>query len=749
MRSPLGSLVKAVTSATTSDDPPIAYSRSGMAPNTLMQGGSDPAAYMRAYGSSGTVYSIVSMLARQTAKKQWHLYRQAPQDGRRRYTTGDKGSDQRVEVIQHQAMALWNRPNSFMTGFQFRELSQTYLDTTGEGYIIVQREGRATFPTSLWPVRPDRMEPVPSAENFLAGYVYRGPSGEAVPLQLDEVIMIKYPNPYDLYHGLGPIQSILVDIDASKYSAQWNRNFFLNSAAPGGIIQVDKRLSDDEWNEFTNRWRESHRGVGAAHRVAILEAGAQWVPNAHTIRDMDFAGLRNVSRDVIREAFAMHKAILGTTDDVNRANAQTAQELFEAFLVTDRLDRWRDVLNFFYLPLFGATGQGVEMDHDDAVTSNREADANELKAKAAAVQQFVDSGYDPHDVLEVVGLPDMDTVEKAEQTPALPPGWVPALPPAPAAPNAPQQPDTGEQQPEPDATPTNRGRRIIRAAAADPATIDLSEMDAQHTAATNTLATDYAEQVTPVQRQQLVDQVRQLVAAGSIAALATLALSSVASKALILTAMVDFAKTSAQQASKEAAKQRATAPPITPAQAQLEAVAEATATLMAAELATAAGREAARAAGGTATPDPDTVADHVAAFLKALSGGLIAVHLGGALAAAQNQARHATFTAGPRCELVASEVNDANTCPPCDDIDGTSFGYSDDPAAVTAAASAYPTSGYIGCEGLERCRGALAAVYGSDTSDGPDNWAPSWFLHDLPPPIRAANGHNHQPAGAR
>ncbi len=436
MKSPFGALAQALAKTGGSSEPPITYARSGFTPNTLMQGGADPAAYMRAYGASGTVFAIVSMLARQTAKKNWHLYREAPQDGRRRYTTGDKGSDQRTEVIRHQAMEVWNKPNAFMTGFMLREYGQTYLDLTGESYFVVQRDGRATFPTGLWPVRPDRMEPVPHTEKFLAGYVYSGPSGEAVPLQTDEVIMVKYPNPYDIYHGLGPIQSILVDIDAAKYSAQWNRNFFLNSATPGGVIQVDKRLSDDEWNEFTNRWRESHRGMGAAHRVAVLEQGAVWVPNAHNQKDMDFAGLRNISRDVIREAFAMHKAIIGQSDDVNRANAQTAQENFEAFLVTDRLDRWRDVLNCFYLPLFGSTGDGVEMDHDDAITSNREADALELKEKAAAAQVLVDAGFDPHDVLETVGLPDMRVAEKATQAPALPPPWVPTAPAAPAAPEA-------------------------------------------------------------------------------------------------------------------------------------------------------------------------------------------------------------------------------------------------------------------------------------------------------------------------
>jgi HK97 family phage portal protein len=735
----LGKAVATATRTQTTQNPqaPITYARGGITPNTLMQGGADPGAYMRAYQSNGTIYAIVSMLARQTAKVQWHLYRTAPQDGRRRYTTADKGSDQRTEVLQHQAMAVWTRPNPFMTGFMLREMVQTHLDLTGEGYIVIARDGRANFPTGLWPVRPDRMEPVPSTEKFLAGYVYRGPSGEAVPLQPEDVLMIKYPNPFDVYHGLGPIQSILVDIDSAKYSAAWNRNFFLNSATPGGAIKMDKRLSDDEWNEFTDRWRESHRGIGAAHRVAILENGADWVPNSMSIRDMDFANLRGVARDVMREAFAMHKAILGTVEDVNRANAQTAQEHFESFLVTDRLDRWRDVLNCFYLPLFGATGVGVEMDHDDAVTSNREADAVELKAKADSAQVLVDSGYDQHDVLEVVGLPDMDLAEKPTQQPALPPGWVPGA--QPALPGAPAAPAESADN------PTGHRRREIRNAV-NPEQADLSEMDAQHAAAAQQLAADYAQQVTSTQQQQLTDQVRQLVAAGAIASLAALLLSNVAAKALILKAMIEFGQASAAQASKEAARQGAYAPPVPPSQQQLEAIAESTATLLATALATAAGREAARAAGG-GNPDPDQVAQHVAEFLAGLSDASIRTALAGALAAAQNQARHATFTAGPRCELIASEVNDTNTCDPCEAIDGTSFGFSDDPAAVDAASAAYPTSGYIGCLGLDRCRGALAADYTADgKKQATDAWLP-WFLHELPSPVPAANGHTL--AGAR
>lgn len=756
MKSPLGALLKPRSDSGTT--PPVPYSRHGWNTNANLQGGgnSDPAAYMRAYSSSGTVYSIVSMLARQTAKKQWHLYREAPKDGRVRYTTGDKGSDQRTEVLQHQAMSVWNKPNSFMTGFMLREMAQTHLDLTGEAYLVAQRDGRVTFPTGLWPVRPDRMEPIPSTEKYLAGYVYRGPNGEAVPLQIDEVIQIKYPNPFDPYHGLGPIQSILVDIDAAKYSAAWNRNFFLNSATPGGVIEVDKRLSDEEWNEFTDRWRESHRGMGAAHRVAVLEQGATWVPNAHTIRDMDFAGLRNVSRDVIREAFAMHKAILGTVEDVNRANAQTAQELFEAFLVTDRLDRWRDVLNCFYLPWFGTTGVGVEMDHDDAVTSNREADAIELKSKADAAASLVDAGYDPHDVLETVGLPDMDVAEKATQEPAVPPGWVLTLPDGPAEPEA-------EPAAEPPA-PTARNQHRLRAAGPQqpgtapntpaPPDQNLDEVDEQWKQAVAVLVAAWLTQIVPGLRVQLTDKIRDLVDAGDLAGLATLVVDTTEGAALLATSMTGMASTAAKQAAAEASTQGVTAPAQPASNDTLTKLAETAAALQGAQLALSAGAEAARIAGGGSTSGED-VATKVGTFLEGLTDSALTNRLPGALSAAQNESRIATFLGGPSADLFASEVNDANTCGPCVDIDGQYIGNTADADISDAIDLLYPAGGYIDCQGRERCRGSIVASYpadgGEDEPGAPGDLAnglPFFLVDQFRKPL-ASNGHNHhEKAGA-
>lgn len=419
----------------------------GMVSMPGMSSGANPdLTLIRTYKANGTVRANAGLIAESVAGQQWVMFRKgAPQQ---RFTTSDQGSDQRKQVMVHAALNVLENPASIIVNgirkpvidrFMLFELSDIWMTQTGKAHWVVDfAEGASKIPLGLWPVRPDRMTPVPDRRNFLAGWIYTSPDGrEQVPLLPTEVIFNRFSDPEDIYGGCGPIQSVLTDIEAADYASQWNRNFFVNSAEPGGVLQLDHEFREGEFDEIVDRWRETHRGVARAHRIAVLEAGVTWVPNQHgSVKDMDFANLRSVMRDIIREALGMAKVMTGVSDDVNRANAQTGQEVFASWKVEPRLQRWRNVLNTQFLPLFGATSEGVEFDYVYPRPENREQDALELKTKSEAALALVTAGYDAHDVLAAVGLPDMEQSLRVSTDPALPPRWTPGAPAGPAAPDA-------------------------------------------------------------------------------------------------------------------------------------------------------------------------------------------------------------------------------------------------------------------------------------------------------------------------
>lgn len=405
---------------------PIPYVGRGSDVAFPMFGGGSREAQLRAMGSVGTLFAIVDRLANATSQVDWKLWRKAP--------SGNE--DDRVEVTRHAALDIWNKPNDFYTRQELVEAAQQHWELTGEWWLLVGRNpSLRSIPLDLWVVRPDFMAPIPDRENYLRGYLYHGPDGEKIPFATDEVLFGRRPNPLDAYRGMGPVQAIMVNLDTAKYTAEWNRNFFLNSAEPGGIIEVDRRLSDDEFDEMTDRWRRQHQGVSKAHRVAVIEQG-KWVDRKFSMRDMQFAELDQVGVDTIRRAYGMPKFALGDVDDVNRANAEASEAWFAQWLIVPRLERWKGLLNNDYLPLFGATAANLEFDYENPAPSNTEAENAERESVAIAVKTYAEAGFDPASAAEALGAPKMKMAPKPAAPPAPPPG----APPAPGEPPGGQAP---------------------------------------------------------------------------------------------------------------------------------------------------------------------------------------------------------------------------------------------------------------------------------------------------------------------
>lgn len=432
MRSPVGELVAwAGRVARPRNDAAVPY-----VAHTDYRGGSNYTASatgnqteaIEAYGRSGTLFAIINQLSTGTAAVDWHMHRitGSEADVCPHCAPNDPQGRGVVLVPAHPALSVWQRPNDFFTSMLFVETFQQHQDLVGEAWWVVAYVGGR--PIELWPVRPDRMAPVRDPKKFILGYVYRSPDGQLVPLKLNEVIMQRTPAPWDPYRGAGAVQTLLNNVYGAEYAAQWNRRFFENSATPGGVIEMPVHLDEDEWDEFQRRWAESHRGVSNAHTVATLEYGAKWIDTKFTQKDMEFAELRRVNREEIREAFAVHGQVLGLSENVNRANAEAGEYGFAKRLIVPRCERIRDALNGPFLKLFGTMGKGYAFAYTSPVPEDREGDNAERTSKAAAFKTLIDAGASWDDALQVTGLPPMKQAPKPK--PVAPP---PQLQPAPDA----------------------------------------------------------------------------------------------------------------------------------------------------------------------------------------------------------------------------------------------------------------------------------------------------------------------------
>jgi HK97 family phage portal protein len=632
---------------------------------------------------SGTLFAIMDAFATSVAANEWKLYRKA-KIGR---------TEDRVEVTRHAALDMWNKPNNFYSQADFVEAGQQHYELVGEHVWLIVKAGESetSMPLEMWIIRPDRIFPVPNRDNFLAGWVYKGPDGEKIPLRVDEVIQTKRQNPEDPYRGASPVSSISSDIESAALAAEWNRNFFENSAEPGGIIEVDKRLGDDQFAEMVMRWNQQHKGVSRAHRVAVLEEG-KWIDRKFTNKDMQFTELRNLPRDIIREAFRFPTHMLGSSETVNRAVAEAQEYVYSKHLIVPRLDKWKDTLNSRFLPMFGATD--VEFDYTSPVPDDVLSDSTANANKATAVATLTAAGADWDETLAWLGLPPIPRKEPA-----------PAPAPEPPAMPAPIPPGT-------DASFRGGPARGLRAEAdLDPSDLpDISHVQTSWEDALNDLLSTWAG-ISDAQKAELVELVRTAAESGDIEGLSNLQLAADDGGDALKAAMVALASSAARQVETEADAQGATVTPTQPAASLLGLIAAAVAALLGRELAISASREALRVMGPTSKAKD--VADAVEKHLGELTDAKPNLFLGSALTDAQHMARVATINTGTQGAFYASEVLDKNTCGPCRTVNGRWLGNTTGPGGAYAPMidETYPVGGYVDCKGRQRCRGMVVGVW--------------------------------------
>ncbi len=259
-----------------------------------------------------------------------------------------------VQVYDSKILDLLNLLNPFQTKEEFIALHSIYMESGGEAFWVLNfnandepREAVLAYP-NMMSVVPDRAFP------FVKGYVY-GTGANAVPLDVNQVIHFKYPNPSNQFRGLGQAAAIGTNLSAEKNADKWVNQFFYNSARPDGVLQFDYNLSDEQFDKLKKQWSEKYKGVNKAHQVALLEGGGKYVQIQNTVKDMDFPNLKQKNRDVILGVEGMPLSVMGISENVNLANAQAGDYTFSRWIIKPRLNWMLSKLNEQLKPKFKGT----------------------------------------------------------------------------------------------------------------------------------------------------------------------------------------------------------------------------------------------------------------------------------------------------------------------------------------------------------------------------------------------------------
>ena len=257
--------------------------------------------------------------------------------------------------IQH----LLNRVNRWYSRGELWRATEIYLNLWGSAFWALERDEQGQW--EIWPLRPDRVRIIPHKQNYIKGYVYSGLAGP-VAYASDEMVCIRYFNPMEEYAGLSPVAPLRLSADMGLESLKFNRNFFRNSAQPDVIFTTDESMTDEEVEDFYQRWGKRYRGPANAHRPAI----ASFIKEIKTLgfnqRDMEFIqGLRWSLEDVSR-VYGVPTPLLSDLQRATYSNINVAERLFWRNTMVPEMKFLEEQLNEKLMPRLGYPDLRIEFD---------------------------------------------------------------------------------------------------------------------------------------------------------------------------------------------------------------------------------------------------------------------------------------------------------------------------------------------------------------------------------------------------
>jgi len=278
------------------------------------------------------------------------------------------------EVMAHPFITLMKAVNPLINRFDLWELTQIWLELTGNAYWYVYKD-KLGVPQEVWPIAPQFMRIVVSPDKIIGGYVYQR-SIAKIPFEADEIIHFRFGNPSGSIYGTSPLSAVFETYVSDGNIRNFESTLMKNAGRPEGVLQTTATIGPEVFKRLKEEWGKNYAGVRKVGKTIILENGLEYKPITFTPREMNYVVGRKMNREEIAAAFGIPMSKL-TTDSVNRSNAVQGNYQYFTDTVEPRLRRIEEKINEQLMPLYD---ENLFVAYDSTVPEDKEFELRERRA---------------------------------------------------------------------------------------------------------------------------------------------------------------------------------------------------------------------------------------------------------------------------------------------------------------------------------------------------------------------------------
>ena len=254
----------------------------------------------------------------------------------------EAGDDSKVTDKKHEVYRLLatkkGRPNSWQTGWGFRQMLTMHLALRGNAYAEIVSNGGGCI-ESLEPIHPDRVEPE-RLQNGRLRYKLRamGDLPERVLIQ-DEMLHLRWMSS-DGIEGLSPITLAAKSIGLAQAAETHGAALFKNGGRPGMVISHPGKMTLETKEQMRAEWNKLYQGAGKAHNVAVVDGVTQFHEIGITPEDAQYLETRKFQAEDIARIYGMPPHMVGIMDHATFSNIEHQSTEFVMYTLDPWLKEW-------------------------------------------------------------------------------------------------------------------------------------------------------------------------------------------------------------------------------------------------------------------------------------------------------------------------------------------------------------------------------------------------------------------------
>lgn len=273
------------------------------------------------------VYACVRVIAETIGALPLNMYRRRADGGR------ERAAEHPLQILLH------DRPNSWQTAQEFREMLTEHALLRGAGYAYINwRSRESNIVDELIPLHPDRVKVTQQPDMQLV-YELRRQQGDTITLRADEVFTLRYRTS-DGVQPVGVIESGRDSIGVAYATQEYAGRFYRNDATPGVVLKHPAKLSAEAAGRLKETWNAAHSGSGNSRRTALLEEGMSIERLSLSNDDSQFLETRQFQRSEIAGLFRVPPHLIGDLSRATFSNIEHQSLDFLAHCIGPWMTRW-------------------------------------------------------------------------------------------------------------------------------------------------------------------------------------------------------------------------------------------------------------------------------------------------------------------------------------------------------------------------------------------------------------------------